>query len=258
MRNLQPLRFSLSILMATLCHVLAPVQLVHAADVFATSKIIKPSGNMKSERRELNGFDGVAMGMSGIVEIKQGKVEGVTIETDENILPFVRTTVENGVLQVRWDSGTRVDSHNLNIRITVDAININRLAVSSSGEIRAAKLKSPTLSASVGGSGTIHVKAIEATSVRTDIGGSGNVVLAGATDSFNFSIGGSGKLRTDQLQANTVKANIGGSGSATIAAKDTLTIAMAGSGTLNYYGDPKVTLAKKGSGSVQRLGAAQR
>ncbi len=271
-----------SAIFTTLVLTLTPIGAAHAFDIFSSSKSITPSGQIKTERRNVSGFTGVALGMSGNVEIKQGATEGVTIETDDNILPLIQTVVENGTLQIRWEgknnTGYRVDSHNHKINIVVNAINISRLAVGGSGVIRAAQVQTTNLSASIGGSGSVRidkltteklsgeiggsgslrVDALTAKKVSGDIGGSGNISLEGSADAFSGVVGGSGALRCGQLKANDVSISVAGSGSATVWAKDSLSVSIAGSGGVGYYGDAKVSIAKAGSGSVKRLGGEPR
>jgi hypothetical protein len=217
---------------------------------------VKPSGKVVSEKRDTKGFSGVALGMSGEVELRQGNVESVTVTADDNILPFIETVVERGSLQIRWKrDGRRVQSHNRKIRIVVEAINVESLAVGGSGRIVASTLKSSTLSGSVGGSGEIRVDRLDAQTVSADVGGSGRLLLAGRTDTLKAVSGGSGQLQLGDLVARTATVSTSGSGRTVVAARESLSVAAAGSGSVGYYGDPITKIAKAGSGSVSRQGS---
>ena len=233
---------------------LLPAGVSHAADWSLFGKSVTLSGKTKIETRNVSGFTGIALGMSGMVEIEQGSSEGVTIETDENILPHIQTVVDRGTLKIRWDANTRVDSHNLRIKITVRAININSLAVGGSGSLFAPRLQTTNLDASIGGSGDIRIDALSAKKLVTAIGGSGSFTASGTADAFDVSIGGSGRVRCGSLSTGRVSVNVGGSGSTVVWAREALDVSLAGSGGVEYYGDPKVSASTVGSGRVKRLG----
>ena len=234
---------------------LLPAGVSHAADWSLFGKSVTLSGKTKIETRDVSGFTGIALGMSGMVEIEQGSSEGVTIETDENILPHIQTVVDRGTLKIRWDANTRVDSHNLRIKITVRAININSLAVGGSGSLFAPRLQTTNLDASIGGSGDIRIDALSAKKLVTAIGGSGSFTASGSADTFNVSIGGSGRVRCGSLSTGRVSVSVGGSGSTVVWAREALDVSLAGSGNVDYYGDPKVSSSTVGSGRVKRLGS---
>ena len=232
-----------------------PAGVSHAADWSLFGKSVTLSGKTKIETRNVSGFTGIALGMSGMVEIEQGSSEGVTIETDENILPHIQTVVDRGTLKIRWDANTRVDSHNLRIKITVRAININSLAVGGSGSLYAPRLQTTNLDASIGGSGDIRIDALSAKKLVTAIGGSGSFTASGTADAFDVSIGGSGRVRCGSLATGRVSVSVGGSGSTVVWAREALDVSLAGSGSVDYYGDPKVSASTVGSGRVKRLGS---
>ena len=219
-------------------------------------KSLALSGKTKIETRAVSGFTAIALGMAGVVDIEQGTSEGLTIETDENILPLIQTIVERGTLKIRWvANNTRVDSNNLRIKITVHVINLNSLAISGSGAFYAPRLQTTNLDTSIGGSGDIRIDALSAKKLVTSIGGSGSFTASGTAETMDISIGGSGRVRCGALATEKVSVSVAGSGSTVVRVRDTLGISIAGSGNVDYYGDPKVSISKAGSGRVTRLSA---
>lgn len=47
------------------------------------------SGNIKSEARNVSTFTGISLSVPATAEIVQGGSEGISIETDDNILPLI-------------------------------------------------------------------------------------------------------------------------------------------------------------------------
>lgn len=214
----------------------------------------KGSGVIKTETRNISGFNRISLSLPGVVEVVQGDSESLTIETDDNLLPLIETTVEDGGLKLRTQNKVNISTKTL--KITVNAKSIEGLSVGGSGDIRVARLKTGKLKASIAGSGDINIANLDVDDLHISIAGSGTFVGGGKANAVSSSIAGSGDIKAGKLESNTSKISIAGSGDATVWAKDTLTVKVAGSGDVKYYGDAKVTQSVAGSGSIKRLGNA--
>jgi len=219
------------------------------------SKSVSGSGNVKTETRNVSGYTGIALSLSASVEIRQGGSEGVTIETDDNILPLIETVVENATLKIR--PATRNTSFSSkNMKIVVSARNLDRIDIAGKGDIHSDALKVADLKAGISGAGDLRIKSLEADALSVSIAGSGDFEAGGQAASMRANIAGSGDIKAAKLDAKTVEINIAGSGDATVWARNTLKVSIAGSGDVQYYGDAQLQNSIWGSGSVKRLGAA--
>jgi hypothetical protein len=232
---------------------------VPAAPVLAgsgwSSERVQGSGNIKSETRAVGHFNGVAMSLPGNMELRIGNTEGLTIETDDNLLPLIETVIENGTLKVR-PAKRNMNFDTRRLKVVVTAKSIDNLALGGSGSIDADALRAPKMHIDLGGSGSIKVKGIESDSLSVSLGGSGDLkVGAGKAPKLSVSLAGSGDIDLGQVQSIDANVNVAGSGDAKIAVRDNLSVAIAGSGDVNYYGDPKVSKSVIGSGGTNRLGA---
>lgn len=218
---------------------------------------VTASGNVKTETRDVTGFSGISLSLPAKVTIKQGNKEGVIIESDDNFLPLIETVVERGQLRIRpTEKNMSFKGRSMKLNITIDAINIESLSVSGSGDIVADELNSPKLRTSIAGSGEVNIKSLTSDSVKVSIAGSGDLNLGGTTNELEGSIAGSGSIKADRLKAKNVVVKVAGSGEATIWATDTMKLSIAGSGDVKYWGEAKVTQSVAGSGSIKRLGTA--
>ena len=216
---------------------------------------ISGSGNIKTEARAVTGFNGISLSIPAKAEIVQGASEGISIETDDNILPLIETVIEEGKLKIRFkDRNMSVSTKTL--RMTINVKSIESLAVAGAGDLQAAKLQVATLKTSIAGSGDVRIANLDADTLIVSIAGSGDFSAGGKSNTLEAKIAGSGDIKTEKLATNNVKVSIAGSGDARVWAKDTLKISVAGSGDVAYYGDAKVTQSVAGSGSVKRLGSA--
>ncbi len=218
---------------------------------------VTASGNVKTETRDVTGFSGISLSLPAKVTIKQGNKEGVIIESDDNFLPLIETVVERGQLRIRpTEKNMSFKGRSMKLNITIDAINIESLSVSGSGDIVADELNSPKLRTSIAGSGEVNIKSLTSDSVKVSIAGSGDLNLGGTTNELEGSIAGSGSIKADRLKAKNVVVKVAGAGEATIWATDTMKLSIAGSGDVKYWGEAKVTQSVAGSGSIKRLGTA--
>jgi hypothetical protein len=219
---------------------------------------VKGSGNIKKQTRDLGHFTGVALSLPGSMELRIGNTENISIETDDNLLPMIESVIENGVLKIR-PVKRNTQLHTRNLRIVVNAKDIDRISLGGSGSIDADALKGNKLQFDLGGSGSIRLKGLESESVAVTVGGSGNFKSgAGKANSLSVSIGGSGDVDLGQVQVSDASVSVAGSGTAVVWPASGLSVTIAGSGDVNYYGDPKVSRTVVGSGSTKRLGGAPR
>lgn len=221
------------------------------------SEQVQGNGNIKRQAREVGHFDGLAFSLPGHVEIRSGNNEGITIETDDNLLPLIETVVEDGTLKIRNKNKVNIQTRNL--KIVVQARELDRLALGGSGSIDADRVTGSRVKFDVGGSGSIKVRKAEGQSINVNLGGSGDLkVDEGSARSLSASIGGSGKVDMTRVRLETASVTVAGSGDATLWIRDSLSMTVAGSGDVNYYGDPQVSKSVVGSGNARRLGAAPR
>jgi hypothetical protein len=227
------------------------------AGSWGSSERVHGSGNIKTETRALDHFNGVSMGLPGSMELRIGNTESVTIETDDNLMPLIETVIENGTLKVRA-SRRNLNLDSRRMKIVVQAKSIDNLSLGGSGSIDADALRGARMHIDLGGSGSININGVESESLAVTVGGSGNLKVGpGAAPKLTVSIAGSGDVDMGRVQSIDANVNIAGSGEAKLAVRDRLNVTIAGSGDVNYYGDPKVSKTVVGSGSANRLGAAQ-
>jgi hypothetical protein len=241
---------------------LVPAPALAAGWGWGSSEQVQGNGNIKRQARQVSNFSGVAMSLPGKVEIRSsggagGGSEGLTIEADDNLLPLIETVVEDGILKIRNKNKVNIQSRNL--KIVVQAREIERLALGGSGSIDADRVHGKRVNLDLGGSGTIKVGKVEGESISINLGGNGDLkVDEGGARSLSVSIGGSGKVDMARVRVDKASVTVAGSGDATLWVRENLSLTVAGSGDVNYYGDPQISKSVVGSGTTRRLGAAPR
>ncbi len=67
---------------------------------------IRGSGRVKTETRTISSFDGVSVCCGMRLSLTQGQQESLEIEAEDNILPEIVSTVEGGILTIRFKDRT--------------------------------------------------------------------------------------------------------------------------------------------------------
>ncbi len=212
---------------------------------------ISGKGPTQTETRNTAVFHAIELELAGDVEVTVGENLSVEVYAEQNLLPHLKTEVENGVLRIYSEENLN-SSEGIKIKVTAPAF--DRFEVVGSGVIRVVNMiRAEKMEMSIGGSGDIFALQSEFGSVSTSIGGSGTVELGGKANDMNSDIAGSGDIKAKNLSTNTLKVSISGSGSVTADVISALNVSISGSGDVFYSGSPSVETSVSGSGTVKKL-----
>ena len=211
-------------------------------------KTVKGSGNLISEERQVAEFNQIILKGTGKVTLTKGDQQYLNIETDDNVMSLIETTVRNGKLEISH-SGWNIRPTVLDFFITVKAL--KGVAISGSGDINGKnRFVSEDFYADVSGSGDIFLE-LEATQLNSDVSGSGSIQLAGKSYSHDASITGSGKISAFDMETKNASVTITGSGDCRVNVSEKLRAKITGSGDVRYRGHPQIIKKITGSGSVK-------
>jgi hypothetical protein len=217
----------------------------------ACGPTITGNGNVHTEKRNTGDFSGVHTSGSIDVEITSGDSYAVSVEDDDNILPYIITEVEGGNLNVHYKNGFSINNDHAKVYVT--APSLDKIGISGSGNITTKNVvkSSNKIEVNTSGSGDLHAE-LDAPSVDADIAGSGNISLSGRTKDFSATTSGSGDFKCSDLQSENTIVDITGSGNAHVFASVHLKASVTGSGDVYYRGNPSSPETHiTGSGSVQ-------
>ena len=208
------------------------------------------NGKITAETLHPGEFHSVDLGGEYEVTIVQGPESEVRIETDQNLLQNITTTIKNGGLTISSEGYLRPTK---SIFITITSPNYSAVDIEGSSDVKASTpITSDDLSLDLEGSGSFNME-VHAQRLKSSIEGSGDIKLTGDTHSHSVEIDGSGDLAAGKLSTDTTKIEVNGSGDATLNVASHLSASIAGSGSVRYTGDVKdVHTNIEGSGSVDR------
>lgn len=229
------------------------------ASIFALAQpwqTINGNGKAAKETRSVSDFTGVASASSIDVQISYGNSKAVSVEADENLLPYIETEVNNGVLHIRAKKNINLKSKN-KMRVQFSMTRLTSCKLSGSGNIRGEGdfSNNGLTEISVSGSGNIDLDFDNISELKLAIAGSGNIDLDGdQCNNIDASISGSGNIDCSDVRCNDVFAKISGSGNIKVNAHKSIDAKVSGSGNVYYKGDASNINSKTaGSGKIVRM-----
>jgi len=193
-------------------------------------KGVHGSGNRKTEKRQLAAFKSVDAAGAFEVTIVCQQPQNFEIEGDDNILPIIKTDINDGVLRIHSDTQYNA-SKPISIRISVPDLE---------------KFSSE-------GAGDIHVSRVKNDQLVLSNKGAANIVASGQTKFVDISSSGAGNIETSELQAERAKVAVSGAANVNVYASQQLDVSVSGIGSVTYSGNPPVVnKSVSGIGSVSK------
>ena len=213
------------------------------------------SGNVVAETRDVSGFHAIEVSYPATVFVQQGSKESLKIEAEDNLLPNLKTRVQNDTLEIFYkrEQGKHVNPTKT-VKITIVVKDLANVQFSSAGELNLEKLKTDTLDVSLSGAGNLELNDLDVNSLHVDMSGAGSGTASGTADSLDVVISGFGDFKGGDLHSKNARVDISGAGSATVWVDDDLDAQVSGAGSVSYYGSASVTRQISGVGDVNHLG----
>ena len=205
------------------------------------------SGNIITQNRNADPFKGISAGGAFEVEINNGSSSKVTVECDDNLMPYIKTKVVNGVLKI--STSEMGGFNNAHMKIFVTAPEINFIDASGAANIKANNEIKSDDKINIESSGAATVKAtVDAPQIYAEATGASTIELKGRTKQYTAKASGSASLKTTDLQSETTTITASGASSAHVHASVSLTATASGAANIRYRGAG--SLQKKTSGAA--------
>ncbi len=217
-----------------------------------TTRSVKGNGEIVTNTRSEGDFNAVKASGSFDVFFSQAETNEIRIEADENLMRYIETRVEDGILRIRTKSGVNIRPSQ-DIKVYVKSPKYRSVSLAGSGNMIAETKISSTekVKLSIAGSGDIKLQEIDAPQVDVNISGSGKAEGFGNTRDLDIDVAGSGDVMMKDLKAENAKISIAGSGNVWVFSSMKLDVRVAGGGDIHYYGNPPTINSKlAGSGNL--------
>ena len=231
---------------------------------------IRGSGKIAQEERAVGDFRGVELATIGTLHIEVGERESLRIQAEDNLLPYFQTTVRGETLVIDVQNGINLRTTRP-VDYTLTVVDLESIALSSSGNAEAPDLESKlftvqvsssgglkmgdltcdTFRVTISSSGDVSVGQVNGQRLEAELGSSGGLTVAGgAVERQEVQISSSGNYTAQGLQSQEADVQLSSSGSATISVAERLTASLSSSGNLRYAGNPRTDVTTSSSGNV--------
>lgn len=193
-------------------------------------------GDRITETRAVAPFDRLEIADSVDVEVVPGDGSEVRVYGGEDVLDRVDTESDAGVLRIDVrDRGIVIGPDPLgDVRVEVQASELDAVKIGSSGDVELGELDLPRLD--------------------LEIEGAGEVAASGTADRLTATIQGAGDAELSELAVRTARVVVQGAGEAHVNVSERLDVKVQGAADVIYRGHPRVTEDIDGAGDVRREG----
>lgn len=213
---------------------------------------IRGNGTIKTEIRSAGTFNAVDVSGNFEVYIKQDSVRSVKLEADENLMEYIRVSVDGETLVIETKDDVDLKGTK-GIKVYVSSPSFKQLQASGSCNIASENkiTGQEPLRISLTGASDVDMD-LAFPKVKADLSGAGSIKLRGQTKDFSVEGSGSVSVKCMELMAENVSIEISGAGSASVFASVKLDVRVSGAGDVKYKGNATVTQNISGAGSVTK------
>jgi hypothetical protein len=207
--------------------------IVLSFSLLAACRYRRGSGNIVTEKRTTSSFTSLSAGGGFEVEIKNGPTE-VVVESDDNIIKDIETTVVNGELRIRLDHMNLSDAH---LKVFVTAPEINGIKASAASNITAKDiLKSSGIIHLQSSSGSDIEAALDAPEVDADASGGGEMKLSGKTRNMKAVSSSGSTIEAKELLSENTEARASSGATIKVHASLSLDASASSGGNIGWRG----------------------
>jgi hypothetical protein len=217
------------------------------------SVTVNTHASAASETRQVHGFDRVQVDGTGTLFITQGAAEALTIRAASDVLPRLRSDVQDGLLLLGPQPGLSINS-SVPIRYDLTIQRLSSVVLTGAAAAQADGLRTDQLALDISGAGRIGLTGLTTGALTVRITGTGKVTAAGQAPEQTVSITGAGDYAGSNLASQRATVDLSGAGSAELRVSDQLRATVSGVGRVTYVGSPAVEQHMSGVGSVTRSG----
>jgi hypothetical protein len=219
-----------------------------------SQRVIPGSGNLGTESISVSGFRRIVVGGAGELVINQNGSESLSVETDDNLLQYIRVEVRGDTLYLNLDvPGFRTAEPTL-LRFTLGIDDLASVEADGAWTITSDTLVADSLEFKLTGANEVDLASLTANDLSVRISGSAEIKLVGSVTHQSIRFVGGGIYDAGNVSSETTSFQSDGTSQITVWTTKNLTGTLAGSGSVYYYGAPQTTFTQSGTGKIQSLG----
>jgi hypothetical protein len=232
--------FVISILLFTSCNI------IDMRRISGNGKIVAKDYNLK-------GFKSIDVGGAIEVYVKQDSSFKVKVETDENIMQYLRIEVIDGLLEIGHKDHVNLDPSD-KIKISISMPVLKGVTISGASSIKGEGkiVQNEELSVGLSGAsdGDLEVRVPR---VSIDVSGASTLKITGETKDIKAEATGASTIKGYDLKSENADVNASGASTANVFASVSLTGDASGASGIHYKGNPaKNNASASGASNVTK------
>ena len=207
--------------------------IILSISVLGACRYKRGSGVIVTEKRNPGSFTGINVGGGIDVELKNGSTE-VVVESDDNIIKYIETDVENGQLKIRLRN---INLHDAHLKVYVTAPEINNINSSASSDVVAKNVLRSEKTIQLHSSSGSEIKAVlDAPEVFANASSGGELNLSGRTRDLKAESSSGSTINAKELLSENTTIQVSSGASANVYASLTLDATASSGGNVTYRG----------------------
>jgi hypothetical protein len=212
---------------------------------------VKGSGKQISETRKTEEFRRIDVSGGFKVNLKQDSSNSLTINADDNLLKYIKTSVEGGRLRIYTKRNL---CNSGQITVNVGFRTLDELKGSGAIEfVSDGKVNTQDLHIELSGACKVNME-LNADNVRTEGSGATEIMLKGQASSHNIELSGTGKVNALDFVVGSYNIHTSGASHCQINVLKELNVHTSGASEIQYRGNPSsVNNDKSGASSITKI-----
>ncbi|HLF46449.1 MAG TPA: head GIN domain-containing protein [Chitinophagaceae bacterium] len=218
----------------------------------------KTVNDANAEQRQVSGFHAISIANAFEVFITQGNEEAVAISASSSeIKERIKTTVENGVLIIRFDDDKKFwklfNSDKQKLKAYISVKRLDKLSVSGACNVYMEEgISSGDLIIRFSGASDLKGK-VNAKNLSVDLSGASDITLSGNAANLKVEASGASDFKGYELITNYCEAKASGASSVFITVNKELNATASGASDVKFKGEGLIRNIKtSGASSVSR------
>jgi Putative auto-transporter adhesin, head GIN domain len=186
---------------------------------------VKGSGVIKTEKKEVAGFKQIEVSGAIEIEVSAQNDFSVNVETDDNLLEYVKTEVSGETLKIYTEG---LSFRKSKIKVFISMPQLTGVDISGASKVIANNIKT--------------------NSFNLDVSGASKIELSGEANDLKIESSGASKINAENLKVANANVDVSGASHITVNATEEVKAEASGASKISYIGEPK-NLVKDVSGA---------
>jgi hypothetical protein len=205
--------------------------------------------------QSLGPFDAIEISGAADVRFKQGEVDQIIVDGDEDVQQAVSLQVRNNRLTVHQSGSWKFWTGKRRAVLHITARDLKRVTISGAADFSAMDaVQVGRLVIDISGAGQARFDQLKGDELRFGVSGSGDGRVSGQVTRLDLSISGRGDFSGDNLQTQQARVSVSGVGDAKVWVMQDLSLSISGIGNIDHWGTAQVKRSVSGIGKVNDRG----